>query len=457
MGTRFTRVTVVGEHAQLDVSLPADAPLGGQMPTVLRLLSVPAAATPVRWRLVTPAIGALSPERSLDELGVLDGTVLHLTEADAAPPPPFVDDVERAVAEIVGEQTPPWSGTARRTAVGWLLLPVLLATVLLGAASTGTVGWLAPAVGAVAALLAGALLPGSGGLAAVLISPLAAVGVVYGIAAGRPGFGEGTAVPASLITPSLNWDGFPLVPLLAAAVGGLLAAVARRSLGAMVAGAVIVVAGSLALLCERFGMPAERTAALGLVLAVLISGVAGQLALGGAGLVDLIVADERGVRLPRARVAEAVARGTSLATGAVAGATVTGGLSVLLLMGGTAAAGWFSPALGALGGLVFALRSRMFSRAAHVAPMIAVPVAAAVGACLALPGWLPESGGVAVLGGLVLVGVVVAAAGLGRLTDVAGARASRVLDRVELLAVLALVPGVVLIFGVISLVQRWVG
>jgi hypothetical protein len=39
---------------------------------------------------------------------------------------------------------------------------------------------------------------------------------------------------------------------------------------------------------------------------------------------------------------------------------------------------------------------------------------------------------------------------------VAGARVARVLERVELLAVLALIPGVVLLFEVIPMVQRWV-
>ncbi len=46
-------------------------------------------------------------------------------------------------------------------------------------------------------------------------------------------------------------------------------------------------------------------------------------------------------------------------------------------------------------------------------------------------------------------------AGLGRLADVPAARVARLWDAVELLAVLALIPGVVLLFRVIPLVQRW--
>lgn len=59
MGTRFTRVTVVGDHRQLDISLPSDAPLAEQLPMVLRLLSVPASPVPIRWALSTPELGAI--------------------------------------------------------------------------------------------------------------------------------------------------------------------------------------------------------------------------------------------------------------------------------------------------------------------------------------------------------------------------------------------------------------
>ncbi len=45
-------------------------------------------------------------------MGVLDGAQLHLVEAATAPPPPFVDDVESAVAESVSDLAPSWTGSS---------------------------------------------------------------------------------------------------------------------------------------------------------------------------------------------------------------------------------------------------------------------------------------------------------------------------------------------------------
>ena len=97
--------------------------------------------------------------------------------------------------------------------------------------------------------------------------------------------------------------------------------------------------------------------------------------------------------------------------------------------------------------LVFALRSRLFSRRAQVLAMLVVPLAVAVGAGIGLPrhdGLDPTRPAVAVV--VVLLGLV-AVLGWGRLGEVAAARTSRWLDRLETLAVVALVPLAVVLWG----------
>jgi hypothetical protein len=126
-----------------------------------------------------------------------------------------------------------------------------------------------------------------------------------------------------------------------------------------------------------------------------------------------------------------------------------------------AAAGWLiigsaashSVVVGVLGVAIFGMRSRMFTRTAHVAPMLGVVVAGAVALALrassgaaADSAWLAPS--LLVLCGLGLCG------GLVELPDVAAARVQRALDRLELAITLALVPGLVLLFGVVPAVLR---
>lgn len=474
MGTRFTRVTVVGDGRQIDISLPADAPLAEQLPTVLRLLSVPSTQVPVRWRLAAPEFGPLEPSRSLDDAGVLDGAQLYLTEAASAPPPPFVDDVESAVAEMVEVSSPSWTGETRRSAIGALLAIVLVGALLLGLTARGAVGALAPALVFVGALVAGAVIRQRGGWVCVLTAVPAAVLLPLGLVSLRPSLlgpgmvqdlasqGSNGRTVLSSIGGAMGWNGLVLLLAAAASIAVALVGTVRQSPGVMIGGGVAVALSLGALLCTRAGMPPDRTAALALVLAVLLAGLAGQVALGGAGLVDLMVADERGEPVPRLAVAAAVRRGLGLTGGMVWAAVAAGATACLVLIlrapdPGTSS-GWIAAALGALGGLIFGLRSRMFSRASQVGPMLVVVVVAMVGVAVRLPVWLhvdPDSRPLITLLVLVLTALLGAGSGLRALREVAGARLQRTLERLELLAMLALVPGIVLLFRVIPMVQHW--
>lgn len=478
MGTRFTRVTVVADGRQIDISLPADAPLVEQVPTVLRLLSVPVGPAPVRWRLAAPEFGALDPARSLDQAGVLDGTVLHLTEAAAAPLSPFVDDVEAAVAELVADHAPAWTGPARTDVIGRLLALLLVVTLVVAMYSPAPVNWLGLLLVGIAALVIGRSVTGRGGWAGAMVAVPAAAALVLAVLAAWPSLLGSAVSPGPSGTTSggsdrvravlpaqvglvLDWHGLTLAVLAGAALALAAVGAVRRSPGLVTGSLLLSVVAAAAVICLRLGLPADRTAGLALVVAVVLSGLAGQLALGGAGLVGLMVADERGEPVPRQRVVSAVRRGLSLATGMVLAAAAIGAAACWVLITGQrtgTAPGWQAPAVGLLGGLIFGLRSRMFSRAHQVGTMLTVVVIAAAAAAVTAPRWLglqPPTGPWVSIAALGVLGIVVVVSGLRSLREVAGARVQRTLERLELLAVLALVPGLVLLFEVIPMVQRW--
>ena len=479
MGTRFTRVTVVGDGRQIDISLPADAPLAEQVPTVLRLLSVPVGSVPLGWRLSAPEFGALHPARSLDQAGVLDGAVLHLTEAAAAPLPPFVDDVETAVAELITQRAPAWSGPARTDVVAGLLTLLLLVALFVAVEAAAPVRWPALLLIGAAAVAVGRLSAGRGGWAGSLVAVPTAAALVLAVPAAWPSMlGAGAPAPSTATWSGRNlavavlpadlrlvfgWTGLPLAVVAGAALALVAVGVVRRVPGLVVGSLLMVAVAVAGVFGIRLGLSADRTAGLALVVAVVLSGLAGQLALGGAGLVDLLVADERGEPVPRQRVVAAVNRGLSLATGVVWTAALVAAAACWVLITGNwtgTAPGWEAPVIGAVGGLIFGLRSRMFSRAHQVGTMLVVLVVAAAGVGVAAPRWLgwgSPSGSWLTIGVLGGMAVVVLVTGLTSLREVAGARMQRLLERVELLAVLALVPGLVLLFQVIPTVQRWWG
>ncbi|GGL96232.1 EsaB/YukD family protein [Nakamurella endophytica] len=442
VGTRFTRVTVVGDGRQVDVSLPADARLGTQMPSLLRLLSVAPAHRPVAWRLAGPEYGVLSPGRCLDEYGVLDGATLHLTDGATGPAPPFLDDTDGAaeddvqdgIARAVAEIAPSWSGAARRCGAAVLAAGLLLGWIAVGLGSAGPARLWAPAVALLVALRLAAT-PGAGGWVAGATAVPAAAALAVGLGARLPAAG----------------------PVVVAAAGALAAVAAiRRSPPALAGAAVVAVQAVAALVADRAGMPPERTAGITLLAAVLSVGLAGQLAVGGAGVLPLLVADESGAPVLRRSVRSAVRRGLGVATGVLWAAAATGGVAVWQLVA-RGSGGWAAMA-GVVGGAACGLRCRMFSRARHVLPALAVAAVTAAAVAVALPRWFPGSPlgpAGSTLAGLAVATAVVVAAGAPRLSDVGRARWAWLCDRLEVAALVAFVPALVLLFRVVPAVQGW--
>lgn len=439
MATRFTRLSVVSGDQQLDASLPAARPLGEYMHTIPTLFSLAPTQPPTVWALSSPSHGTVAVEHSLDDAGVLDGDVLYLSPADAAAQPPAVDDVITAAAVTIDEHAPAWDGSARNVTITCLLSGVVLAALAAVAAVPGNIlaGVLLLAGFAVAVVLA-AILRGRGGIVlgwAVLVAvPVAMFRLTRHVALD-------TAITAGC---AATLSGVALIGLLVHRrrplfIAGALGAIFAAALCATRAGDVDI--GLLA----GWAAPVE----------VLALGVLPQLALSTSGLIGMVRQAEEGDPVERAAVTRRVIAGWGFVEGATAAIALLAAVTAGALI-------WYGrPGQGALGGLlalIFALRSRGFTRARQVGFVLAVPIVALLVAVAAAPRWagIHGPGYHALIWSLgsVLVGALVAVTGYLRMSEVMAARTSRLLDRLDMFAVLTLVPLTLLAQNVFSWLIR---
>jgi type VII secretion integral membrane protein EccD len=436
MATRFTRVTVVNDGRQLDVSLPASRPVRDLLPQLCDLLSLPPAEEEDRrggWSLSTVAGGQVDARGTLDDAGVVDADVLYLTPPAAAPPPPFVDEVIDEVRNALDEDGSAWAGRPR----------------LLGSAALAAVAFLAIAV-------VGAVSPGPAGgrLALFAASGLVATGLGR-LSRGR---GGGLVVAASLPVWALTvaqvavlggWDSQATwyAGLVGLGVGLMTFAVVGGDWSAGVAaGVALAPLALLGMVLAAAGLEPARVAGVLVVLVLFALGLAPQVALARSGLVPLVRAQERGTPVARTEVTGAMQTGQRTLSGAVAGVCAVAAVAAGALLAARSAA---AAALGGLAVLVYALRSRAFTRAAQALPLLgAATVAAAVGAIM-LPQWLlvePVRLYVSA-GALLLLAVAAAWAGRTALDEVAAARVRQLFDAIEAVAVIGVVPLVLAVFG----------
>lgn len=442
MATRFTRVTVVGDDRQVDVSLPAQQPVVTLVPQLCALLSLRKDPPLGPWTLSAVSQGILNPQHSLDEAGITDAETLYLAPPPEAPEPPFVEDVvDEAAARLDGARTVregmEWAGAARVTgccalaASGFLVLALVIhaaATNRGGAALALAVrggAALALAVaGAIALGLAFAFRDRGGVFLAVAAVPTLALA---GLAATQAGGGE---------TPSR-------ITITAAGAGlGLTAfrLAGKRWLGFSIAGGMLVVSAAIAEVLVAIGLRADRTAAVLVVFVLFAAGITPYLAVSHSRLVGMLRAEEKAERVPRDTLDSSVKAGQDILTGAVAGIAVVASAvtATLILSSGVAA-----PLLGAVTALAFALRSRAFTRTGQVLPMLAVPTAGALATAIALPTWLTlPTPGALWLTALALLAIAITPLALGatHLNEVAAARLRRLSDATEAAAIILTVP-----------------
>lgn len=130
------RITVVGERRQVDLAVPAGAPIASYVDTLARLCEQEEVdIMPSAWSLATATAEPFAPEWSLTELGIVDGQILYLRDMIADEfTEPVVHDVGERVAEAPqGPLDGRWNVHVRTIAVTVLGLGWLVATLILAA------------------------------------------------------------------------------------------------------------------------------------------------------------------------------------------------------------------------------------------------------------------------------------------------------------------------------------
>ncbi|MGV9210958.1 type VII secretion integral membrane protein EccD [Micromonospora sp. RB23] len=218
----LSRITIVAPRTRMDLALPSDVPMADLLPTLLRYAGEDLADDGVRhggWALSRLGSAPLDGGRTAAQLGVRDGEVLYFNPRSAAAPEIVFDDVVDAVATATTQRPGSWQVEATRS------FSVLFAAAAFGA-------------GAVAALFTGPPhLPAA--LAAVLVAVALLVGA---------------AVLARAVGDSRTGSVLAMGGLLYAGTGGLLLLAGDRKLTeltsphVLLAATAVVVAGAVAVL-----------------------------------------------------------------------------------------------------------------------------------------------------------------------------------------------------------------
>jgi len=426
--SRYTRMTVVGTGRRAEVVVPSDEGLAVLLPELLDLLGEAPAATPRAVALVRLTGEQL--DLALDCAGqdVADGEVVRLVRVGEAPPPPSVVDVTDATADELAERPDRWDATARH-ATAAAGVGVAVAVAGLAALRSTDAGPLAAALAVV------------GLLALLVAAPLGRAGSRYAnlvLTAVAAGAGLPLAVALSAEDRAGAWQAGLLLAWLAVGLGR---GVGGRDRGA-VAGAGVGVALTGLHLALDLTLDAPAADAVVVTVALVLLGLLPWYAMTSAGLTGLDDAAMEGRPPLRTRVRATLgdayrALTWSAVATAVAIAVSAGGL---LLDGDPAAL-----ALGLVAVLLTALRTRSLPLRtqvgalwfAVVAPLVALGLSGAGDAEPAL-----------VVGAALAFAIVAATLGGVRTSNQQRARLRRLGDTLEQLAVLAVLPLLLGVFGV---------
>ena len=423
---RLSRVTLAGTRRRLDLVLPSDEPIGVLLPEIVAMVGHPATGEARGYQLSTVDARVLDPATTLSAAGVPDGAVLRVDPLVEAPPAAIVHDVSDEVADDLARRPGRW-GPATRT---WASTAVSTAAAAFAAVLA------APALTAPAIASAGLLVALAGLAAGLLGHRVAGVAVLL----------SGTAVAMSTVA---LWT--PHWPLRSAwwvlAIGLLLVALGsitgNRRAGVFGGAAVLLLLVAWAGLLLA-GLPADRVAAVMAVVSVGALGVLPRIAMVVSGLTrldDLRSNDESVRRASVAAAVDAAHRGLAVTSLAVTASAAVAGVVLA-----RAATGW-TVVLAVLVAVALLLRMRAFPLAAEMLALIVGGLA--VIAQLLLSWSRPDEGR---WWQPAAVSILVAAVALVTLSyrppPHLRARLRQNADRLEALAVVALVPVVVGVFDV---------
>ncbi|KOG29456.1 secretion protein snm4 [Streptomyces viridochromogenes] len=436
--TALSRVTLVGERRRVDLVLPSREPVGVLLPEIMRLLDDRVGARPELRHLVTADGSALAHDASLESAAVPDGAVLRLVRLEDAPSAPVVHDVSDEAADDLDMRAWRWRPAVRRVVAGlatlvWAVTAGIVARREFDLAAVGA-GLLAVAgIGALAGVLCGRAR--RNGLATTLIVTAGAVAVV----------GAWTCADA------YDWSGAlrlaPLAVPLAVALllAGWVTPLGRGALiGAGAAGGCLVLWEVAIGLQDGAGSAAgqARAGALLAVACVVALGVLPRLALMASGLTGLDDRRTGGASVSRYQVAAALAathRGLVIATVVLAASVAAAGVMVL-----RSVSVW-TVLLGVVVMVALGLRARAFPLTAEVVVLL---VAASIVAVRLAVLWLEHTGAVGPVAVLALLAVVPLVVLSVEPAEHVRVRLRRIGDALESVAVIAMLPLVIGVFGV---------
>lgn len=136
------RITVVGQRRQVDLAVPAHAPIAEYAPMLAELCGQDESdAMPPAWSLAPVGGPPLRPEASLESAGVADGETLYLHDLlQGEFAGPEVSDIEERVAEL-DEDGSWWNARARANTTVGLGLVLLLVAAVAAAVVSAVDGW----------------------------------------------------------------------------------------------------------------------------------------------------------------------------------------------------------------------------------------------------------------------------------------------------------------------------
>lgn len=359
------RLTLVGSRRRIDLAVPGDLPLAELLLDVVRLLDEPDAETDYRaWGLGRLGHETLPPDRSLADLGVLDGEVLYLRDQHRVTAPTRVEDVIEGVQDSVEADPQLWRPDLRVRLALWMAGLVALvasaAAVRLSDVAARSRISLVAAVGA-AVLLCVAL-----GLQRVVRRPVSAAGSAI------------TAWPVAAAAGVLAISSDNVATRIAGGAAGLAVALvlsavavpAIRPVALGVAPGVALLLGAAG--AVSVGTQVPGTAGVAAFLAVVLVSVLPRLAIGAGRLATL---DETALSGVPVR-AEELSAGVRDAHRMLAWSVAALGLVALpcLVLVALAGTSW-SLATAALLALALVLRARGFVLAREIVPLVVVGAA----------------------------------------------------------------------------------
>jgi type VII secretion integral membrane protein EccD len=429
--TEFTRLTVIGSARKADLVVPNDEVVTGLMPRLMDLLDEPTGSVVRPLTLVRSTGEQLDVGLTIADQQVPDGELLRLVRSDDAPPPPEVADVTDVLGETLRDRAGLWSTFARELtgAVAMSVLSCALAAQL----GTGP----APLVVAVVLLSTTAAIVGRASLRWICVAATAAA---LGVA----------AAAAWQFSSALNFA--PALRFSAAVLGfavlgwiclGLGFGQGMRSRPAWWGSLVGVILAAVPLILVALGWVPEEAAAVTAAVSIIVCGVLPRVALAASGLTGLDDQVLEGHPRRRDEVSLTVNDAYRLLSWVTFAVAVPVSVSSALLL---ASDDLWAVGVGSAVIIVSALRTRAFPLAVQQMAIWSAVLAGLLGGLVGQPR-LDGPVVAAILAGLsVLVMIMV----LVRPAAHQRAFLRRLGNGIEALAVIALIPLLLGMFGIFS-------